>query len=271
MNEGSINYRYFGWSGFEYRWPSGTTFIIDPGEGLELPDSSFAVFITHGHPEHFSGLLNHLKHKRTNAITVIASSSVCKYLKKKSNFGVHSIDQYVVCKPNMAVSYKDLTIELFGWKHMPLLPPGIWPAVNHLYKIMSNPRLAVKIATSGLFGPKASPMLGCRILSQGMPAIVHYSEGLHRKVKQSELDATLQSGDLLFFGIEPEDQDAITSILSKRQIRACFCYEPHKSWRECFGMPVVNKDKFLAGLGHKKHSTTLLNPSSNFESIQLQN
>jgi len=240
---------YLGWSGFRIVFSDGTEFYIDPPKGTALPlDRETNILITHGHPEHIAGTLEYLCNPDRNArVLVAASAAICRYLRKRST---QNADHYQPCKPQQHISISGLGIDIFKWRHMPLLPPGFKPALNHIKCLISHPLLAMSIIAAGLRGPLPFPMIGFRIVPLEGPRVLVYGEGLHRLTSPTNthrIGIDLPA-DILLVAVEPEDINVLPDLVNKTGITTIGLYEAHRDWREAFDMPYADLEALASVL-----------------------
>ena len=240
---------YLGWSGFRIVFPDGTELYIDPPKGTALPlDHETNILITHGHPEHIAGTVEHLCNPGRNArVLVAASAAVCRYFSKRST---QNADHFQPCKPQQHINISGLDIDIFKWRHMPLLPPGFKPVLNHIKCLISHPDLALSIIAAGLRGPLPFPMLGFRIMPLEGPRVLVYGEGLHRLTDRTD---TRRIGidlpaEILLVAVEPEDINVLPDLVNTTGITTIGLYEAHRGWREAFDMPCADLEALASVL-----------------------
>jgi len=229
---------YLGWSGFHMSGPGRSAVYIDPPKGTAFQDVPTVVFITHGHPEHLGGVLDLLRCGNASSTTIVASGVVCRYLRRQCADPGVRFEQVTV--GSFFADGTGVRAEVFAWRHMPLLPPGIKPACRHVWRLLRGWRKAMGIIRMMLAGPRrAGEMLGF-VLSAGdnMPVIV-YGEGLHRRTRLGEVRAVAGAFEqaCLLVAVEPEDVAALPWLLRASAARFILLYEPHGNWRDGFGMP----------------------------------
>lgn len=250
---------YQGWSGCILEVPGDgalPTVVFDPAPGAPPIDPSPGkgpplILITHGHPEHVQGAAHHLGRSDRRPVVVAGSSSVCHYLGRRS---VHPEDRFIPVTAGERFEEQGWRIDVFGWQHMGLLPPGLSPKLRHLGRLLSNPAQLLGIVADGLWGPAHGPMLGYRL--ESIPAhtkpLVYFGEGLHRRSTAQQLLHGLGDEATLVAGVEPEDVDALPGLLEGKRIYQVLSFEPHHVWRERFGMRRVDWPDFqdrLAAVG----------------------
>ncbi len=240
VNSSSWNMDYLGWSGFHIYSQEGQQIFIDPPKGTAFPkDIPITIFITHGHPEHLGGTLDHVREIVTaQSTTVIASETVCRYLSKECQRGrVNFIKVGPGQTQNLAPGS---SFEVFQWKHMPLLPPGLGAAARHIFHILRHFKAAWRIISMSLNGPRgAGKMLGYLLrLSEGANIII-YGEGLHRHSRTEDI-ATIGrkvSDAILIVAVEPEDYAELPQLVAASGAAQAVLYEPHRPWRDIFKLP----------------------------------
>ncbi len=252
VDTAAIELSYLGWSGFRLTWPDGPQVVLDPPDATSLrPDQETWLLLSHGHPEHVAGAISHLGNEaRTAPVTLVASAPVCRHFERR--YG-RANDRFLPCQPGQAVSLPGLSIDVFSWSHMRLIPPGFKAALQHVCQVASSPGLAFRIIRKSFWGPKAGAMLGFRLVPEGGPRILWYSEGLHRLTGADQARRTGQQleSEVLLFAIEPEDLHMITELLDAVGSPVVIPYEPHRRWREGFGMEVVDLVQLVEELqGH---------------------
>jgi len=240
---------HLGWSGFLIAFPGGPDLYVDPPQGTPLPlDRETNILITHGHPEHVAATLTHLAEPiRSAPVNIAASGAVCRHFRKRSR---HSSDRFCTCEPQQRMNFSGLDIDVFEWRHMPLLPPGFKAACGHMRRVLGHPLLALRIMAAGLRGPRARPMLGFRIEPPRGPRILVYGEGLHRRTGQAEaLRLAAQfPADVLLAAVEPEDTDILPGLIAAAGAATIVLYEAHRGWRDAFSMPCADLDGLALAL-----------------------
>jgi hypothetical protein len=251
---------YLGWSGLRVAGP-GDGLCIDPPEGTAMPlDRTLHVLITHGHPEHVGGTLAHLRNPaRSGPVRGAAAAPICRYLRRHA---ARADDRFHACAPGERFDIAGFRIDVFEWKHMPLLPPGIGPALHRLKMIAARPRLAARIVLAGLRGPWPFPMLGFRLTAPACPSILVYGEGLHRRTDTAQVERIRAAlpADFLLAAVEPEDADVLPDLFRRIGATTVGLYEAHRPWREAFGMPLADLDALAATLASDGMRAVIFRP-----------
>jgi glyoxylase-like metal-dependent hydrolase (beta-lactamase superfamily II) len=93
------------------------------------------VLLTHGHPEHVEGTARHLADPaRSASLVLVASAAVCRHLRRR---GARPDDRFYASQPGDVIELPGLRIEVFGWRHMPLIPPEPKLALLHLARLLT--------------------------------------------------------------------------------------------------------------------------------------
>jgi hypothetical protein len=230
---------YLGWSGFRIRAPGGARIFIDPPKGAQPPEGGTnIILLTHGHPEHLGGALCHLRHGTGAGRTVVvASPALCRYLAARD---VARAADFLPAEAGGRLRLADgVDVEVFGWRHMPLLPPGPGAALRHIGRVLAHPRIAWRIVAMAATGPGAGPLLGFRLRLENGAAVIAYGEGLHRRCALGEPAAIGRRapGATLLVAAEPEDAHVLPDLIAASGAARALLYEPHAEWRDAFSMP----------------------------------
>ncbi len=236
-----LHMTYLGWSGFRFSWSGGPQILVDPPDvaGIDREREAW-LLLSHGHSEHVAGALNYLTDtSRVAPVTVLASPPVCRYL--KCRYG-RKDDRFIACLPGDVKTLSDLRIDVFNWRHMPLLPSGLRPALRYLFHLVRHLDFTLKILRGGLKLIKVGPMLGFRLVPKSGPRLLLYSEGLHKHTSKIEIKETgqLLNAEVLLFAVRPEDAQVIPDLVATIGISVAVPYEAHQDWRKGFGLPVAN-------------------------------
>ena len=232
-----VSLEYLGWSGFRFAGPGGGPIFLDPPLGATIGgEGGISILLSHGHPEHVAGCRSFLERGGDGPpTTVVASPSVCRYLTKRTRRA--NVTFRPVLPDDQVTLGVRQAVEVFRWRHLPLLPPGASAALRHMAGLASRPRLAARIVLAGLAGPGAGDMLGFR-LRLGEPLIVAYGEGLHRRCPSADAAAQCQGSPrtLLLVAVEPEDEGVLPDLIHATSVGRAVLFEPHAEWRDAFGM-----------------------------------
>jgi len=242
---------YLGWSGFHLHGPGVPSIFIDPPKGTRFPDSGDVfILLTHGHPEHLGGTIDVLNRPhRGGNVTLVASAWLCRYFKRQ-----HPTRGVTLCPARKGEHISlpgDVSISVFSWTHMPLLPPGLGASARHLWKLTRKASTAWQIVRMMMRGPKwAGPMLGYKVEYKGKAVAVAYGEGLHRRCDPGAVAwhcANARRASLLV-AVEPEDEDMMPRLLRYAGIGHAVLYAPHKDWRTAFDLPHADLSRLKAVL-----------------------
>ncbi len=254
--------QYFGWSGVAIRRADtlvGFDLFGDAVTWAKLDDPATTILcVTHGHPEHCGSLMRFLAtpDARPHLPTthVISSPPVVDYVTRDSGLPIahaHALEA------GDTVSINGARVTAFGWKHMPLLPPGVRPKIEYAAHVLSRPIDFARIAFGGLHLPLRAPMLGFHITLADGTTVLNYAEGLHRTTDPHEVEAVAHEllADVLLFAVEPEDVQAIPRWLEMLRPATVFLYEAHRPWRERFRLPYVDLDAYATELSDRFQHT----------------
>jgi len=248
----AVDLAYLGWSGFRIAWPGGPEIAVDPPDAGSLPQGREAwILLTHGHPEHVEGTAAHLAAaERAAPAVVVASPRVCRHLRRRH---ARAGDRFQPARPGDAIHLGDLRVEVFGWRHMPLLPPEPRLAVRHVARLVRHPSVTFGIVRDGLVGPPPGAMLGFRLVPASGPRVLLYSEGLHRRTGLSEARAAAlgRGADILLFAVEPEDAAVLPDLVAAVGSPVVVPYEAHREWRAELGMPQADLEALASDLASR--------------------
>jgi hypothetical protein len=258
--------RYLGWSGVIVRhadilvgfdpFGSGLT-----GDGIEAATRTI-LCLTHGHPDHCGGLQRLLAVSEA-ATDLVSSPAVVDYIARGGPFPrvrLHSLED------TESVSIGGTRVTAFGWKHLPLLPPGVRPGIAYAAHLLSRPISFMRIGISSLGLPIHAPTLGFHITFADGRGVQNYAEGLHRLTDPREVEAVARTwpADVLMFAVEPEDVDVIPQWLQILHPSTVLLYEAHRPWRELFRLPCVDLNVYAAELSSRFREmrfTALVHPT----------
>jgi len=234
---------YLGWSGFHIHHAGADHIFVDPPKGTAFPrDAEVTIFITHGHPEHLGGILDLIRKGTAGpGVRVMASPTVCRYLARQN---LRTDVTFHAVKPGaQKILDPAIGIEVFEWRHMPLLPPGAGAAVRHVLHILRRWPDAWRVIKMSLRGPRgAGKMLGYLLRLKGDRDFIIYGEGLHRRTAIEQVAAIGQraAGATLLVAAEPEDFAQLPQLVAASGASEAILYEPHRPWRDIFSLPHVD-------------------------------
>jgi len=240
MNE-SVKIDYLGWSGFSIEQKSGPKIFIDPPKGTSFEGEKIIILITHAHPEHLGGTLDHIRSTGCEKPTIIiASATVCAFFKKQC---LNKHVEFITAQPlETLTAVKDCQITPFEWTHMPLLPPGFNAAIRHIWQIIKGYKHTLNILKMSLKGPiGAGTMLGYTLKLADQNIII-YGEGLHRHCKVEDVTkiGAIAPAATILVASEPEDINELPGLIYASGAFQAILYEPHRPWRDLFGLPRIN-------------------------------
>lgn len=258
----ALSIGYQGWSGCVLRANGASTLVFDPAPDSEVPEGA-TLILTHGHFEHVDGALAYLRSPNRPPVSVIASPALCRYLARRT---AGPEDRFIRVEAGDRIEVGGWTIHVFEWIHMSLMPPGLGNAARYVMKLVGHPRGLARMALGGARGPKQhGPMLGFRVQRDGgRGSLVYYGEGLHRRTSREELAQALgdEPVDALVFGAEPEDLEALPSLLAEHAVGRALAFEPHRGWRADFDLPQIDLEKLVARLRREGIDAGALTPGA---------
>ncbi|MCF8474032.1 MAG: hypothetical protein K9G26_04980 [Emcibacter sp.] len=239
---------YLGWSGFHihhacHEGKNLPHIYVDPPKGTKFSaEEEGIIFITHGHPEHLIGAMEYLTDITVKSRTVIvASQQVCQYL---AQINQRTNVDFIIAQPEQQLKITaKISVQVFEWHHMPLLPPGVGAALRHIFQILRKIGTAWRIIRMSLKGPKgAGKMLGYILRLSGGKDIIVYGEGLHRRCQPEDVAAIGRKalGATLLVASEPEDIAELPDLIFVSGAHEAILYEPHRPWRDIFELPHAN-------------------------------
>lgn len=249
-----MDVRYYGWSGLAITCAGATAAVDLFGEAVSwetLPPGPLALCVTHGHPEHcgqLRELLVHAPPTRLEAVHVVSSSAVIDHLMRDGAVPAERAHRLLPgdCTPAGAV-----VIDAFSWRHLPLLPPESLAAKGaYASSLLRHPLAAFGIGLSALRLPMRAPCLGFRLTFADGQSVLVYAEGLHRLTNPAGVErvATELWAGTVAVAVEPEDTQAIPRWLEILRPHELLIYEAHRPWRELFGLPHVELDRYAEEL-----------------------
>lgn len=262
--------QYFGWSGITIQHGSvlvGFDLFGDAVTWQAVGGAAATILCaTHGHPEHCGSLRQFVRapeaHSRSGSIHLVSSPPVVNYLNKGGTLPERNTHPLTNAQ---RVRIADVQITAFGWRHLPLLPPGILPKFEYAAHLLSRPFDFIRIGMSSLRLPANAPTLGFHLRFDDGLTVLNYAEGLHRltDIREVEWVARTLPADVLLFAVEPEDVDAIPRWLEMLRPSEVFLYEAHRPWRELFRLPYLNLNAYaehLSALFRQTRFDTLVQP-----------
>ncbi len=255
-----MDVQYFGWSGIAVKQDDALVGFDLFGDAVTwdaLGDAKVITFcLTHGHPEHVGSLRGFLADPKAqelrSRIHVVSSPEVLGYINRGEPVpasNVHRIDA------GDQVTIGTLEIAAFAWRHAALLPPGLQNKAAYVARLVRHSVTLGRIGIAGLRKPLAAPTLGYRVMFSDGSSVLNYSEGLHRHTDADEVASVARElpADTLLFGVEPEDTDVVPRWIETLHPKTACLYEPHRPWRDSFGLPSVDLDHYSRHLATRVH------------------
>lgn len=255
-----MDVQYFGWSGIAVKQDDALVGFDLFGDAVTwdaLGDARVITFcLTHGHPEHVGSLRGFLAgptaQDRRARIHVVSSPKVLDYINRGELVPASNVHRI---NAGEQVTIEDLRISAFAWRHESLLPPGLQTKASYVARLVRHPVTLGRIGIAGLRKPLGAPTLGYHVIFSDGSAVLNYSEGLHRHTDADEVASVareLPAGTVLF-GVEPEDTDVLPRWIEMLQPKTACLYEPHRPWRDIFGLPHVDLDQYSRQLTTRIH------------------
>jgi hypothetical protein len=249
-----LEIRYLGWSGVVVSGAGGSVAIDPFGEAAgwdALPAGDTAICLTHGHPEHCGSaraLLADAEPGRLASTHLVSSAPVTRHVARDRRLEAGRVHALV---PGQSLRAGPVRISTFAWKHLPLLPPESPRAkAEYAVSLMRHPVEAARIGLADARLPLRAPYLGFHVAFADDRTVLDYAEGLHRLTDPDEVAAVADRhpAQTLLFAVEPEDVEAIPGWLEILRPPEVVLYEAHRPWRELFGLPYVDLDRYAAEL-----------------------
>lgn len=242
---------YYNWSGITLQHQHTLVGFDLFGEAVTADvlqqEQTIILCLTHGHPEHAGSLRNFLEAPQTRPylanIHLISSPDVVQHINRKCILA----PQNVHCvHAGERVTIAGVTVTVFTWVHMPLLPPGIRPKLEYITQLILHPIDLIRIGTNGLSLPMNAPQLGFHIAYPDGTTVLNYSEGVHRLTNSDEVEQIARKlpADLLFFAVEPDDAETIPRWVEMLSPKEVYLYEAHRPWRDLFHLPFIDLDNY---------------------------
>ncbi len=167
---------------------------------------------------------------------------MCRYLKYR--YG-RKDDRFISCFPGDVKTLSGLKIDVFNWRHMPLLPSGLFPGICYLFRMILHMGFTLKVIRNGLKLIKVGPMLGFRIVPKSGPRLLLYSEGLHKHTSKKEVKkiGQLLYAEVILFAVRTEDAQVIPDLVATIGSSVAVPYEAHQYWRNGFGLPIADLEQ----------------------------
>lgn len=249
---------YLGWSGFRITLYDGAEIYVDPPKGTKFPDQDLLILITHGHPEHLGGTLDHVRDMASDQqTTIVASKTVCRYLDKECRSAKVNFNPTEPLEVSMLSG--GVRITSFEWHHMPLLPPGFIAPIRHTWHILKGFKHTWNILKMSLKGPKgAGVMLGYALNING-ESIIIYGEGLHRHCNAADVTfiGAIAPASTILVASEPEDIDDLPALVAASGAAKAIVYEPHRPWRDLYQLPHIDLEKLQQKINDRGIKTTI--------------
>lgn len=254
MTAASLEIRYLGWSGVVVSGAGGVVAVDPFGEAASwdaLPAGNTVICLTHGHPEHCGSaraLLAGAEPGRLGSTHVVSSPQVTRHVARDRVLGPEHLH---AVSAGESLRIDSLRISTFAWTHLPLLPPeSLRAKAEYAVSLLRHPLEAVRIGLAGARLPMRAPNLGFHVAFADGRTVLNYAEGLHRLTDPDEVAAVADRlwAQTLLFAVEPEDVEAIPRWLEVLHPLEAVLYEAHRPWRELFGLPHVDLDRYAAEL-----------------------
>jgi len=247
--------RYFGWSGVAVEHAETLVAIDLAGEkvgwGALNGARTVVLCATHGHPDHLGTyrklLADPEARDHVDRTHFVASRPVVDHVEKRS---VLPGERLHVSEPGDELRFGEVRLRPFTWRHLPLLPPGIWEKADYLVQLMRRPVSLARIAVTGLRLPMRAPTHGFHVTYSDGCTVLDYGEGLHRKTDPVEVREVARRlpANVLLFAVEPEEVEALPRWIEILDPSTVLIYEAHRPWRELFDLPYVDLEEFAADL-----------------------
>lgn len=232
---GNLRIRYFGWSSLQLETPTGSIFF-DPffrpycgAQWSSLEDYADAdvVCVTHGHEEHF---LDTPEVVRRSKATVVASESICRFLRRRSGIPDAQLRPVEFFEP---VDVAGFRITAFGWQHRDInLAGALTRAV-----FGGNATQLKWFWTSATQAPFYAPYMGFHVELPDGTTILNYNEGFNTKMTDREIQELGRrfKVDILLAGMQLHFTADIARGVAALSPRTVVLYAPHEKFHEMMG------------------------------------
>lgn len=215
---------------------------------------TIVLCLTHGHPEHAGSLQAFLEAPNARAylpnIHLVSSLEVIRHINRH---GILAPENVHPVTDGEGVTIAGVTVTVFTWVHMPLLPPDLREKLAYIIQLLKHPLDLIHIGTLGLRLPMNAPQLGFHIAYPDGSTVLNYSEGVHRLTDAREVEQVARNlpADMLFFAVEPDDAEIIPRWVEMLAPKEVYVYEAHRSWRDLFHLPFIDLDNYARKLSER--------------------
>ncbi len=236
---------YYGWSGIALQHDDTVIGFDLFGENVTwsvLPPATTTILcVTHGHPEHCGSLRQLLAaaDARLAQTHIVSSPAVLAHVTQGIQIpagNLHPVED------GQTVTIAGVQVAVFAWRHLPLLPSGIGPKLEYVWRLVLRPLELARIGFAGLRLPMGAPMIGFHIRWPDGATVLNYAEGLHRSTNPGEVQTVARRlpATTLLFAVEPEDAEAVPHWIAALAPTTVMLYEAHRPWRETFQLPYID-------------------------------
>ncbi len=254
----SVRIRYFGWSGLSIEAPNGSM-LFDPffrtycgARWSSLADYTGAdvVCVTHGHEEHF---LDTPEIVRRSGATVVASRSICRFLRRRSGIPDDQLRPVEFFEP---VEIAGFRITAFGWQHRDInLASALTRAV-----FGGNATQLKWFWTSATRAPFYAPYMGFHVELPGGITILNYNEGFNTKMTDREIQDLGErfKVDILLAGMQLHFTADVARGVAALSPRSVILYPPHEKFHEMMGVKSAPWVEFAEAARHAAPSAKVV-------------
>lgn len=235
MKDSGVRIRYFGWSSLLVEARNGTI-AFDPfyrpycgAQWSSLSDYLHAdiVCLTHGHEEHF---LDAPELVRASGATVVASASICRFLRRRRGIPESQLRPAPFAKP---IDIRGFRITTFGWKHRDINLPGAFTRA-----VFGGNATQLKwFWSSATQAPFYAPYTGFHVQLPDGVSILNYNEGFNSKMTDEEIRALGRRFrvDVLLAGMQLDFTADVARGVAALSPRVVMLYPPHEKFHEMMG------------------------------------